>query len=223
MTMNPYLIGSKMWADIEDRWNKGRHGTDYDNCTDYHEKKNWDTKAMKGTEKIFEVMKSYTDWFFMQDFLTATLVDKLDLYIYKVVETITSTDYVRTEHTAEQVRELIVNSFAHSGVPKIEIVNGNMNNEGILYLNHNYNGIPLDPKYTEETMRHIHRLWGRPVWLKTIVKDKDFVYKMENGKLTTKLLDKGEDGTAGEPVFYMRHKVVGTGLIDVEPNFVYLP
>jgi len=182
MSMNPYLIGSEMWKEIEDRWNKGRFGTEYDNCTDFQEKENWDTKAMKGREKIFEVMRSYTDWFFMQDFLTPDMIDKLDLYIYKIVETVASVDYIRTEHTAEQIRELIIASFANSGIPKIEIVEGNLMSDGTMVLEHRFNGLPLDKKYTEETLKHIYRVWGCPVILKTAVADnkgniKEIVYK----------------------------------------------
>ncbi len=182
MSMNPYLIGSEMWKEIEDRWNKGRFGTEYDNCTDFQEKENWDTKAMKGREKIFEVMRSYTDWFFMQDFLTPDMIDKLDLYIYKIVETVASVDYIRTEHTAEQIRELIIASFANSGIPKIEIVEGNLMGDGTMVLEHRFNGLPLDKKYTEETLKHIYRVWGCPVILKTAVADnkgniKEIVYK----------------------------------------------
>ncbi|HRR48434.1 MAG TPA: SpoVR family protein [Bacteroidales bacterium] len=191
MGMNPYLVGSEMWKEIEERWNKGRYGTDYDNCTDAKTKENWDTKEMKGREKMFEVMRSYTDWFFMQDFLTVDLIDKLDLYIYQIMETVASIDYVRTNHTVEQVRELIINSFANSGIPKIEIVNGNLDKGGHLELVHRYNGIPLHKKYAQETLKHIYYLWGRPVTLKTFTRDK------KTGK--DKELYYTEDGTVSPP------------------------
>jgi stage V sporulation protein R len=51
--MNPYLIGSEMWKDIEERWDKGRHGFDYENCNDADEKENWDdfdTTILDGLE-----------------------------------------------------------------------------------------------------------------------------------------------------------------------------
>jgi stage V sporulation protein R len=206
MSMNPYMIGSAMWTEIEERWDKGRFGMEYDNCTDLRCKEEWDTKLMKGREKIFDMMKSYTDWFFMQDFLTPEVIDKLDLYIYRIVETVASVDYIRSEHTAEQIRDLIVASFANSGIPKIEIVNGNLMGDGTMELEHRFNGLPLDKKYTEETLRHIHRIWGCPVILKTAQVDnkgvaKEIVFKEDGsgGKKTKAPQDDDEQDQLYRP------------------------
>ena len=32
--INPYKLGFELWKDIEDRWNKGKFGKDYDECDD---------------------------------------------------------------------------------------------------------------------------------------------------------------------------------------------
>ncbi len=169
--MNPYLIGSKMWENIVERWDKGRHGKEYDECESRIEKENWDTGEMKGKEKMMEVMKSYTDWFFVQDFLTPEVVDKLKLYIYVVQEEIDKIHLVRTRHTAEQVANIIINSFANSHIPNIEIIDGNFDDMDIIYLYHNHSGGDLDIKYAGETLRHIWTIWGNPVILETIIND----------------------------------------------------
>jgi stage V sporulation protein R len=171
--MNPYLIGSEIWKDIEERWDKGRHGMAYENCDDRKTKEEWDTGALQGKDKMFSVMRSYTDWFFMQEFLTPELIDKINLYIFKFEETMTTIDVVRTRHTAQQIRDLIINSFAHSIVPKIEVVNGNFQKKGGIVLKHAHTGVDLDMKYATETMKHIHFLWGNNVHLKTKVGDQD--------------------------------------------------
>lgn len=176
MTMNPYLVGSEMWKSIKDRWDKGKHGREWDDCTMAAEKENWDTKEMRGWEKCLDVMRSYTDWFFMQDFLTVKIVDDCDLYIYQKIETPVSIDYVRTEHSAEQVRDIIISSFAHSGIPKIDVVNGNFGGSGVLELVHRYAGVPLDKEYTKRTLGHINRIWGNPVILRTSVDAGDLLY-----------------------------------------------
>jgi len=175
-SMNPYLIVSETWKDIEDRWNKGRYGTDYENCLDAKEKENWDTGEMKGREHIFNVCESYTDWFFMQEFLTAELVDKMNLYIFKFVEKMASIDIVRTKHTAEQIRELIIRTFSHSLIPKVEVVNGNVKNSGIMKLVHRHTGVDLDLKYAVETMKHIFNIWGYPIWLETMLGGENVVF-----------------------------------------------
>jgi len=165
-SMNPYQIGCAMWEDLVERWNKGRHGQEYENCQNIEEKKKWDTKDMKGHEKMFEVMQTHTDWFFMQEFLTPQLVADLELFIYVIQETPEAYEAVVTKHMAQEIKDLIVASFSHSQIPLVEIVDGKYQGNG-LYLEHRHVGADLNRKYAEETMKHIFRLWGNAVYLKT--------------------------------------------------------
>jgi stage V sporulation protein R len=68
--LNPYKLGVELFRDIEDRWNKGRYGEDYDRCDDRRRKESWDTGAMRGREKIFEVRRIHNDVTFIDEFLT---------------------------------------------------------------------------------------------------------------------------------------------------------
>ena len=34
--LNPYKLGIELFRDIEDRWNRGRFGKEYDECDDLH-------------------------------------------------------------------------------------------------------------------------------------------------------------------------------------------
>jgi stage V sporulation protein R len=172
MAMNPYLIGSAMWEDIVTRWDKGRHGREYDDCEDRVAKEKWDKKDGKGLQKMFQVLSSYTDWMFVQDFLTPQLVDDLDLYVFVVKDNPTTIDVIRTQHDAKEVRDLIVASFSHSHIPKVEIININYQDAGKLYLKHQHAGADLQFKYATETMKHIHRLWGRDCILETYINKK---------------------------------------------------
>ena len=113
MSMNPYLIGSHIWSTIEKRWDRGQHGSEWAECQNFQLKDNWDTKEMKGVEKIKDVMPTYTDWMFFQDFLTTDIIEELDLFIYiehKYLDG--SIEYIRSEHTADEVRKIIINSFS---------------------------------------------------------------------------------------------------------------
>jgi len=176
MSMNPYLIGSHIWKDIEKRWNKGQHGREWDECKDLSQKEKWDTKEMKGIEKVKDVLPVYTDWMFFQDFLNTDIIEELDMYIYLEQETPDgSTVYIRTEHTADQIKQIIINSFSNIGIPKIEIIDGNFQGSQHLLLNHKYVGSQLDSQYTSETMKHLFNLWGRDIYLKTIINDQEVV------------------------------------------------
>ncbi len=60
----PYAFGFRLFRDIEERWDKGRHGPRYERLSAY-EKKSYDSGDIKGLEKVLEVAKHKTDWDFM--------------------------------------------------------------------------------------------------------------------------------------------------------------
>ena len=41
--LNPYKLGVELFRDIEDRWNRGCFGSDYEECDDQREKDHWNT------------------------------------------------------------------------------------------------------------------------------------------------------------------------------------
>lgn len=164
--LNPYLIGYKIWCDIKERWDKGRHGQEYENCTNAYEKENWDTKDNAGLEKMHSVLRTYNDWFFMQEFLTAKLVKDLKIYLYEEKEGYSSIDYTVTKHRANEIRDLVVMAFANSFIPRIVVSNGNYNDKKEIELTHMYQGIPLDEEYRDKTLAHIEYLWGKKAHMK---------------------------------------------------------
>jgi stage V sporulation protein R len=164
-SMNPYLIGSEIWKNLVDRWDKGQYGEEWDECQDMEVKRNWKKKVRKnnGKRKMFQTLRTHNDWFFMQNFLTTDLVRELDMYIYALQSDYYEEKIVVTDKMAHEIRELIVNSFSHSGIPKIQVNDGRKN----LVLEHKHIGMDLEPKYTKKTLEHIAYLWGDEVLLTT--------------------------------------------------------
>jgi stage V sporulation protein R len=78
--LNPYKLGIELFRDIEDRWNRGRHGRDYDDCDELERRRAWDLKAGKGREKIFEVRRIYNDITFISEFLTQEFCEAQGLF-----------------------------------------------------------------------------------------------------------------------------------------------
>ena len=68
--MNPYKLGIELFRHIEDRWNKGKFGKDYDTCDDMVRKKHWDKNLGLGRQKIFDVRRSHNDITFIDEFFT---------------------------------------------------------------------------------------------------------------------------------------------------------
>lgn len=175
-SMNPYLIGSAIWEDIVERWDKGRHGTEYEEIKDFDEKLNYDDKSMKGMEKMFKVLRTSNDWMFMHNFLTPDLVRKLQMYLYVKHSNVFVEELVITDKTAEEVCQIIIRSFAHSGIPKIFVKDGNFEGKNNLLLVHEHIGADLDPEYAQKTLEHVRFLWGENCYLTTFKNKTNAVY-----------------------------------------------
>jgi len=192
--LNPYLVGSTMWYDIKKRWDMGRHGYEWENCTSIQEKEDWDTKDMKGWDKVLEVLDSYQDWFFFQEFFNENMVDELNLYLWGIQETITTLDVIRTPHKAKEIKEAIINSFAHSRVPRIVIVDGDF--RGGILLEHKHTGADLEIKFATETMKHMHKLTNKDIYLDTIIQGNRSLLTVftKNEELRIQILQRLKDG-----------------------------
>ena len=78
--LNPYKLGIELFRDIEDRWNRGAFGKEYDECDDYRTRRDWNTDAGLGREKIFEVRRIHNDLTFIDEFLTLDFVREHKLF-----------------------------------------------------------------------------------------------------------------------------------------------
>jgi stage V sporulation protein R len=168
-SLNPYKVGLELWRDIEERWNKGRYGSEWEACDAFDAKKNWDTGEMKGRAKIFEVRRHYNDLTFLDEFLTADFVRKHGLFTYEYNPM--TGQYIITDRDFKAVKEKLLFMLTNFGQPWIEVVDGNHLNRGELVLAHRFEGVPLKLDYARETLENVHHLWKRPVHLETFVDD----------------------------------------------------
>ncbi len=167
--INPYYLGKKMFEDIKERWDKGMFGKEWKECEDLWERDNWNKELGQGTEKIFGIRKLYSDRMFIEHFLTNDLIHELQLYIYE--EQILrdgSKELIITESRPEIIRRQLLELHSDGGIPRIIVLNGNYNNNRELYLQHLFEGVPLDKEYLKRTLEHIYFLWGRSVHLESV-------------------------------------------------------
>ncbi len=169
--LNPYRLGYYLLLDIEDRWNRGAFGADYENCTDRREKENWDRKLGLGREKIFEVRRIYNDVGFIDAFLTEEFAVKHKLFSFDYNER--EGQYEIASRQFQEIKKKLLFQLTNFGQPLIDAVNANYKNRGELYLVHHFEGIELDEGYLEATLGNLHTVWGRPVHLETCVNDKE--------------------------------------------------
>jgi stage V sporulation protein R len=163
--MNPYKIGIELFREIEDRWNKGKFGREYDDCDDLEAKKRWDRKLGLGRQKIFEVRKVYNDVTFIDAFLNEEFCERLKLYVYGYDSR--AGRHVITSRDWRKVKERLLFSLTNLGQPIIHVTESNYANRGELYLKHRFEGVPLDIEKAKDTLKNLHRLWRRPVHVET--------------------------------------------------------
>jgi stage V sporulation protein R len=175
-SMNPYLIGCALFDDIKRRWDNGQHGDKWEQIEDHEKKRNYDDGSMKGMDKVFEVLRTSNDWALMKNHLTSDLVRELRLYLYTKQSNLFYEELVIADKDAEEIRDIIVNSFSHSGIPKVFVIDGNYYSRGELLLRHEHVGPDLDKEYAQKTMEHIQFLWGEKCTLKTIRQKRPFKY-----------------------------------------------
>jgi stage V sporulation protein R len=167
--LNPYKMGVELLRDIEDRWNRGRFGKEFEECDSIGERRQWDQKLNQGKEKIFEVRRVHNDVTFIDEFLTPEFVDRHKLYHYRMDPS--TGRMVVVNRDFQTIKQTMLFMLTNHGDPYIYVVDANYANRGELYLAHKHIGMDLDLKYAAECLRSLHILWHRPVHIQCRVKD----------------------------------------------------
>jgi stage V sporulation protein R len=164
--LNPYKLGLELWRDIQDRWDRGRFGTEWSRCDDYAKRRAWDTKAGLGRQKIFEVRRAYNDVTFIDEFLTEDFVREKRLFVFKRGA---EEEMVVSTREFLQVKATLLRDLTNQGNPVIEVTDANHANRGELFLRHRWDGLDLKLDFARDTLEALHRVWKRPVHLGTQV------------------------------------------------------
>ncbi|HLC27627.1 MAG TPA: SpoVR family protein [bacterium] len=165
--INPYKLGVELFRDIEDRWNKGKFGKEYEECDDYLAKKSWNQHLGRGREKVFEVRRIYNDINFIDTFLTKEFCEDHRLFTYKFNEE--SKRYEIEDRDFKKIKQKLLFSLTNMGSPIILVEDGNHGNRGELLLHHQYEGVDLRIDYAKDTLRNLFLIWRRPVHINTVV------------------------------------------------------
>lgn len=168
--LNPYKLGIELLRDVEDRWNKGKFGKEYDECEDLAEKRGWDRQLGLGRQKLFEIRRMHNDVTFIDAFLTPEFCLEQKLFSFRYNR---DTDlYEIASREFQEIKQKLLFRLTNFGQPFIYVEDGNYNNRGELYLRHRHEGVDLKMDYARDTLRNLHKIWSRPVHIETIVDDK---------------------------------------------------
>lgn len=144
-SINPYLVGLKILESIERRY---------------------------GEARLWSVRTYENDLSLIRNYLTAELVEKLDLYLYRRV----GYEWRVVDRDWRQVRDAMVRNMINGGYPSVVVVDGDFRGRGELYLRHEYEGTGLDVPYLERTLAYVSAVWGRAVHLETVLEEKRVLF-----------------------------------------------
>ncbi len=185
--LNPYKLGLELLRDVEDRWNRGKFGKEYDECTDIATKRNWDRQLGLGRQKIYEVRRLYNDVTFIDEFLTPEFVIENKLFTFRYNR---DTDiYEIASREFKEIKEKLLFRLTNFGQPFIYVEDGNYNNRGEMYLRHRHEGVDLKMDYARDTMRNLHKIWTRPIHLETLIEDKKRLLSFDGRDFSERRID----------------------------------
>ena len=165
--LNPYKLGIELFRDIEDRWNRGRHGKDFYDCDDLAVKAQWNTRAGEGRDKIFEVRKIHNDLTFIDEFLTLEFCREHKLFSFGYNPS--NDAYEIESREFPKIKQQLLFNLTNIGRPLISVRDGNYRNRGELFLEHQFGGVELKTTYALDTLANLQRLWRRPVHIETVI------------------------------------------------------
>jgi stage V sporulation protein R len=168
--LNPYKLGLELLRDIEDRWDKGRFGKEWEECDREEARCHWDRQLGLGRDKLFEVRRIYNDVGFIDTFLTPEFARQHKLFTYKYDPA--SKQYRIDSREFDAVKRQLLFSLTNFGQPVITVENANFGNRRELLLRHAHEGVDLQLDWALDTLENVHTLWGRPVHLETTVNEK---------------------------------------------------
>jgi stage V sporulation protein R len=163
--LNPYKLGIELFRDIEERWNRGCFGPEWEACDNAEARRTWDRQLGLGRAKIFEVRRIHNDVTFIDTFLTPEFCRRHGFFSYRHNE---NTDLYEIESREfQKIKDRLLFGLTNFGQPIVRVTDANHRNRGELYLKQEYFGVDLKVDLAQDTLRHLNRIWTRPVHIET--------------------------------------------------------
>ena len=175
--INPYKLGIELFRDIEERWNRGKFGKEYDECDDMVEKDRWNTNVGQGMKKIFEVRKIYNDVTFLDAFLTPEFCSRQKMFAFDYNRN--TAYYEISSREFKEIKNKLLFGLTNFGQPFIYVADANYGNRSELLLLHRHEGVDLKIDYAQEVLKNMFTIWKRPIVIETKVGDKLKLYSFD--------------------------------------------
>jgi stage V sporulation protein R len=165
--LNPYALGMRLFYFIEEMVDKGQLTWEFQSLKDAHARKHFDTKAGGGRAFIFDVRQNYSDFTFINQFISQDFITRNNLFVAgkRLNESRMVWEYFVKSRKASAYRDMLFASLYHP--PYVYMDHEKGKNAGTLYLVHKFEGKQLIKEYIPNTLLGLEYLWGGAVELET--------------------------------------------------------
>jgi stage V sporulation protein R len=175
--LNPYKLGVELYRHVEERWDKGQFGKEWEDCEDLETRRSWNRRTGLGRKKVFEVRSLYNDVTFIDEFLTPEFVAEQKLYSFGY--NARNDRWEIESRKFKEVKEKLLFQLTNAGQPFIHVTDANLGNRGELLLEHDHQGIDLRIDWAREVLSALVRVWRRPVEIHTRIENKPTLLRFD--------------------------------------------
>jgi stage V sporulation protein R len=194
--LNPYKIGLELYRYIEDKWNRGRFGKEYEECGDLDKKRTWEKHLGMGREKIFEVRRLHNDVTFIDEYLDEEFCYQQKLFGYGYNER--TGNWEIDEREFSKVKQKLLFSLTNFGQPVVEVVDSNHLNRSELLLVHRHEGVDLELAWAQATLEALFKIWTRPINVRTVMEGKHTLIRYDGKEHTSETVSASDGLGEGE-------------------------
>ncbi len=165
-SINPYALGFAIFRDIRRMC---------ENPTDEDRKWFPDIAGKDWLPTLKNAMENHKDESFVMQYLSPKVIRDFKLFSFRndAKADFVQVTAIHDEDGYKQVREDLASQYRLADRElQIEVAKYNYRGDRSLTLQHTIrNGVPVDDKYAKDTLKHLHYLWGHPVFLHSVDND----------------------------------------------------
>ena len=164
--LNPYALGMRLFHYIEELAEKGRYSVQFRRLLDADQRLKYDAGTGRGQDFIFRIRETMGDFTFINTFVDQDFVTRNNLFVVgkRLNKDRMVWEYYVRSRKAQAYRDMLLNALYH---PPHIVVDTDKPVNGVLCLQHHFEGKPLVKEFIANTMLGIEYLWGAPVQLET--------------------------------------------------------
>jgi len=165
--LNPYALGMRLFEYVRDLASKGRLSYDFQRIQGIQPRREYEHGNGLGLSAVFDVRENFSDFTFINTFVDQDFVDRYKLFVSgrRINQQKGVWEYYVKSRNAGEYKNMLLEGLYHP--PHITVDESRAGTQGILYLNHAFEGKPLVREFIPNTMLGIEYLWGAPVQLET--------------------------------------------------------